>query len=102
MFGDRLQLLRLSNRLTQVQLAARLGVSKQSISNWEKGNMRPSVDMLEKIADLFGVQTDYLLGRSEAAYLNIDGLNPDQLAHVKNLISYLQKLNAAMDALLQK
>ena len=34
--------------LTQVQLADKLGVAKQSISNWENDNIMPSVDMLEK------------------------------------------------------
>ena len=65
MFAYRIKYLRQTRELTQVQLADKLGVSKQSISNWENDNIMPSVDMLEKIADFFSVSTDYLLGREK-------------------------------------
>ena len=63
MFAVRIKNLRLTKGLNQVQLADKLGVKKQSISNWENDNIMPSVDMLVKIADFFGVTTDYLLAR---------------------------------------
>ena len=65
MFPKQIKYLRQSRALSQVQLADKLGVKKQSISNWENDNIRPSVEMLEKIADFFDVSTDYLLGREE-------------------------------------
>ena len=64
MFGDRLKALRTSYHLSQVQLADRLKVSKQAVSNWENNNILPSVEMLIKIASHFSVTTDYLLGRT--------------------------------------
>ena len=64
MFATRIKYLRQSAGINQVQLAEKLGVSKQSISNWENDNIMPSIDMLVKIADFFAVTTDYLLGRS--------------------------------------
>ena len=51
MFPIRLKNLRQSKELNQVQLASKLGVKKQSVSNWENGNIMPSIDMLIKIAD---------------------------------------------------
>ena len=63
MFSNRIRFLRQSKQLNQVQLSEKLDVTKQSISNWENGNILPSVEMLIKIADFFGVSTDYLLGR---------------------------------------
>ena len=63
MFAGRIKNLRQSRELNQVQLAEKLGVKKQSISNWENDNIMPSVDMLIRIADFFHVSTDYLLGR---------------------------------------
>ena len=63
MFANCIKYLRQTRELTQVQLADKLGVAKQSISNWENDNIMPSVDMLEKIADFFSVSTDYLLER---------------------------------------
>ena len=62
MFPERIRLLRKSQDLSQVELAGRLGVSKQSVSNWENGNILPSIDMLVKISTVFNVSTDYILG----------------------------------------
>ena len=55
--------MRVQQGYTQVSLAKKLSVSKQAVSNWENGNIQPSIDMLLRIADLFSVTTDYLLGR---------------------------------------
>ncbi len=93
MLGKRLKELRKAHNLTQVQLAKKLKVSKQSVSNWENENILPSIEMLIKIADLFSVRTDYILGRDDAAFLQIEGLLPDQLAHIQRSITYLQQLN---------
>ena len=65
MFPERIKYLRQTQGLNQVQLADKLGTTKQSISNWENDNIVPSVDMLEKIADFFNVDIDYLLGRTD-------------------------------------
>jgi transcriptional regulator with XRE-family HTH domain len=45
-----------------MDFAKLLGVTKQCVSNWEKGNVLPSIEMLERVADFFRVSTDYLLG----------------------------------------
>ena len=79
MFATRIKNLRQSRELNQVQLAEKLGVKKQSISNWENDNIMPSIEMLIKIADFFHVSTDYLLGRemqktSVPQILDITGL----------------------------
>lgn len=46
MFGDQIKALRQAAKLNQVQLAEKLNVSKQSVSNWENNNIMPSIDML--------------------------------------------------------
>ena len=56
MLNERIKLLRTKKSISQTTLAKTLGVSKQSISNWENDNIMPSIDMLVKIADYF----DYL------------------------------------------
>ena len=48
--------------------------------------------MLVKIADYFGVTTDYLLGRSNEKSLDISKLPPEQAAHIRMIISDLEKL----------
>mgnify|MGYP000211399865 CR=1 FL=1 len=64
-FKDRLVILRKENNFTQDKLADELNVSKSTISMYEKGNRMPSYEMLEKIADFFNVDIDYLMGKSD-------------------------------------
>ena len=49
--------------LTQDQLAEKLGVTAQAVSKWENDQSCPDIYMLPKLADLFGITTDDLLGR---------------------------------------
>lgn len=53
MFGDIIKKLRTAHNLSQVQLSEKLGVSKQTVSNWENNNILPSVDMLIRISRFF-------------------------------------------------
>ena len=46
-------------------MAKKINSSRSNISNYENGNNKPSVEVLEKLATLFNVSTDYLLGKSE-------------------------------------
>lgn len=92
MLGEQIKNLRMDKGLNQVELAKILGVTKQSVSNWENENIMPSVDMLIKIANFFSVSTDYLLGLSEEHALNTEGLSELQIAHIQTLIDdILQK-----------
>lgn len=62
MFAKRIKDLREKNNLQQKDLAKELGVLDATISMWENGKRIPYSDMLIKIANYFGVSTDYLLG----------------------------------------
>jgi transcriptional regulator with XRE-family HTH domain len=63
--GAKLRALRRQQRLTQVELARRLGLARQGyVSNLETGRKAPSLDLVVQIADLFEVTTDYLLRES--------------------------------------
>ena len=57
--------IRVRKNLTQLQVANALGVSSVVYSRYETGNRQPSVDALIRLAVLFGVTVDYLLGRQE-------------------------------------
>ena len=61
-FGTQLRQLRNGQKLTQQQLADRLGVAKSVVSYYESGDRFPSYDVLIKIATTFHVTTDFLLG----------------------------------------
>lgn len=65
-FSVRLRDLRKERQLTQDDLSARLDLTKQAVSQWERGIREPDFATLEKIADFFGVETDYLIGRTAA------------------------------------
>ncbi|MCI9059925.1 MAG: helix-turn-helix transcriptional regulator [Lachnospiraceae bacterium] len=86
MFGDMIRKLRTAHSLNQVQLAGKLGVSKQTVSNWENNNILPSIDMLVKTAEFFSVSTDYLLELDDRRYIEVTGLTDTQLAHVQQII----------------
>ena len=65
-FGESLRRLRKEKNLTQEQLAARLNVSFQTISKWERDESWPDLSMLPVLAGFFGVRTDDLLGVDKA------------------------------------
>ena len=56
---------RIQSGKSLAEAAEELLVSKTTLSNWESGRRVPSVEALEKLADLYGVSVDYLLGRTD-------------------------------------
>lgn len=92
-FAERLVLLRESAGITQQQLADELGITRQSLSLYEKAERTINIDLLAKISDYFNVPTDYLMGRTEAKSLigdianacNVTGLSEEA---VKKLNKY--------------
>ena len=91
--NENIKKLRLAKGLNQVEFAKILCVTKQCVSNWENDNVVPSIDMLCKIADFFGVSTDYLLGKSDKRVIEVSSLTDEQIAHIASLIDDLTKLN---------
>lgn len=63
--SEKIYALRTEKGLSQGDLAEKLEVSRQSVSKWETGQAVPDLDKIIKIADLFGVTTDYLLRENE-------------------------------------
>lgn len=60
--ADRLVELRKENKLSQEALAEKLGLSRQSISKWERAEASPDTDNLIALADLYKMSLDELLG----------------------------------------
>ena len=63
-FQERLLEQRKLNKMTQIEVANYLNISQPSYIRYENGSAEPSYDNLVKIADLFDVSIDYLLGRT--------------------------------------
>lgn len=91
MFETRIKALRVSLGLNQVEFAAQLSVTKQSVSNWENGNILPSIDMLIKICNTFSVSADYLLGIDDKRTLDVSNLNDKQITYIQQIINDLRK-----------
>ena len=86
MLSKRIYEIRTSFGWTQVQLAQKLGITKQTVSNWENDNIQPSIDMLVKLSKIFNVSTDYLLGFTPANSINVDGLPTEFVSHIVQII----------------
>ena len=63
--GEKIQYYRKKNKLSQEELAARVGVSRQAVSKWELNDALPEVDKLAALAKAFGVTADGLLSPAE-------------------------------------
>lgn len=65
-FNENLKYLRKEANLTQENLAERLNVSRQAVTKWESGQSLPDIENLKKMADMFGVTMDSLVGNIES------------------------------------
>ena len=60
--GRKIAELRKANNMTQMELADKMNISFQAVSNWERGVSMPDISKLPELAELFGVSIDVLLG----------------------------------------
>ena len=89
--GAKLKSLRFDNHLTQLQVAQRIGVSKTMISSYELSMRNPSFEVLVKLASLFHVSTDYLLGIEKSKTIAVDDLTHDQISILRSIIAEFKK-----------
>ena len=89
-FGERLKMLRKGQKLTQQELANRLGVAKSVVSYYESGDRFPSYDVLIKIARTFHVTTDYLLNIERNRTIDVTGLSEENIAVVVSVVNALK------------
>jgi len=75
MLGDKINTLRKSNKITQMQLSKALGVSTGAVGLWELDKREPDSMTLLKIAKFFNVTVDYLLNNEKDNTITIIGSN---------------------------
>lgn len=93
-FGKRLRELRENAGLTQKQLAERIWVSKAAISNYELYERNPSPEVLLKLARVFNVSVDYLLGVEEKKQLlDVTDLTDEDIKLLEIMIEFMRKKN---------
>lgn len=79
--GKRLKIARINSNLSRKQVAMRLDVSESVIGLYETEVRQPSLPILIKLASLYNVTTDYLLGceTNNSSTLSLTGLTPQQI-----------------------
>lgn len=65
MFGEQLKMIRTQAGMSQKSLAEKLFVSQQSVWKWERNESSPNPETIAKIAGIFNISADYLLGRTD-------------------------------------
>lgn len=105
-FAARLRQLRMAKGLGQGDVAKLLGIHKINYGRYERGESKPTTDTLSKLADVFGVSTDYLLEgeKTDAAVANLE--DADLLRMFAEIEKFSPKNKEAMkiviDALIVK
>ena len=90
-FSQKLKQLRKDKHLTQAQVAERIGVTASMVSSYETDIRLPSYEVMLRIADIFGVSVDYLLGRQERRVLDISQLTEEEASVVSDMVNILMK-----------
>lgn len=90
----RLKELRIKKGLSLLELSLLVGVSDQTISNWERGKNEPNIENIIKLANIFNVSIDYLLGRTDnesnldSIFMNAEYMDADELRKI--VLDYLK------------
>ena len=77
--GEKLRSLRTEKKLTQKQVADRIGLAISAVSSYESGSRYPSYEALIKLARIFHVSTDYLLGITDKRNVDVTGLDDESV-----------------------
>ena len=96
MIGMRIKEVREKNRLTQLELARKLGLSRSGVNAWEMGISIPSAQYLVRLATLLKVSTDYLLGIDRAETIDISSLNEGEKSIIYSLIKDFEENRCAV------
>ncbi len=94
--GSRIAQASESKNLTQEALASKLGVTRQTVTNWTNGKSEPSLFLLKKIKDVCGVTYDFLLDGNEISdyelYQQIKNLSHKEKMVLKFFLESVSKL----------
>lgn len=96
--GVQIKRLRKAKKMTQDELAMRINVSKAAVSSYENGSRLPSYDILIKLAQMFRVSTDNLLGISNQYMIDATGLTLAQQNSLQEIIDAFRAYNETYPA----
>lgn len=101
---DTLKYIREKNGLTKRELCEKTGISERAYLTYEFGEREPKVSVIAKLADFYGVTTDYLLGREPAPdpFANLGLCEESETDVINKYMSLPPNIRAClMDVLLQ-
>lgn len=92
--------LRQDKHLKQEQVALLVGVTKSAVSAWELDMRQPSYEALVRLADIYRVSTDYLLGRTNIRSVDLSGLTSAEITIVSELVASMTAKNKRLEEFL--
>lgn len=90
-FGMRLKELREAKRLSQVDVANRLEVTRSTISGYECNTITPSLEQLVKMAVLYNASLDYIMGMENRSYLYLDDMSESQQQMILDVVNRIKQ-----------
>ena len=90
-FGDRLKELRSKTGMTQTKLAKLLNITKSVVSYYERQERMPSPDVLMKLANIFHVSVDYLMGIDKKKTIDVSDLSDEDISVLNHMVDTLRK-----------
>ena len=94
MIADKIKLLREKRRITQAELASRLGITRSGVNAWEMGISIPSTQYVVLLAKFFDVSTDYLLDLPNTATISVEGLTEREIASLVEIVQCYKNKNS--------
>lgn len=94
LIGKKIKKLRNKYKLTQMELAQQVGVTKSTIAAYENDSRLPSYEVLIRLANVFKVSIDSLLLDRTEVILDAHGLTQEQMDIIGVLIAYFRKSNS--------
>ncbi len=100
--GNKLKNLRLQLHMTQNAVGKIIGTTGTMIGYYEAGSRRPSFERLIKLAQLYHVSTDYLLGQEPTAlvenkdYVDVSGLTTEERAGIVHIVEAIRLRNTSV------
>ena len=80
-------------KLSRNQVAEQIGISASTLADYEIGHRQPSLPILVILAEIYGISTDYLLGREKAntpTALDTTGLHDEQIDVLRHMIKVMK------------
>jgi transcriptional regulator with XRE-family HTH domain len=100
--GDKITMLRKQKNLSQTDLADKIGISRDAIGKYERGDIMPTADKAKKMADLLGVSLDFLMSDADKEDTIIDKDMLYRMQEVQNLPApEKDKIVSVIDALIR-